>query len=107
MDADKNGILLCVFNRDALIEWNKNVGRARHHDFKIGFAQLAGKTFGHIESRDFLGASEFAVSTVVFAAVAGIDNDSAERFAGVFCTGLRRPPSGGASTQEPCQNKEE
>ena len=101
MNADKNGILLGVLNRHALFEWNKYVGRTCHHDFQLRFTQLARETFGDIEIRDFLRAAKFAVSTVVFAAVARIDNDSAERFAGVFCTGLRRPPSGGASTQEP------
>jgi len=53
MDANENGILLCVLDLDALLERNKNVGRTRHYDFQIGFAELAGKAFGDIEIATF------------------------------------------------------
>src|ERR1700737_5029170 len=106
MDTDKNGILLRVFDRDALLKRNEDVGRARHHDFQIRFAQLAGKTFSHIESRDFLRAAKFAVGAVVFAAVSSIDDNSIERFAGVSCPRLRRPPSGSAGGEEARDNKQ-
>ena len=105
MNADENGILLRIFDRDPLLERNKDVGRTRHHDFQIRFAELAGKPFGDIERRDFLGAAKFAVSAIVFAAMSGIDNHRAERFAGICCARLNRPGSGSASGEEPRQNK--
>src|SRR6267378_5497955 len=92
MNADEDGTLLLVLNRDALLERNENIRRPRHHDFQIRFSQSARKTLGDIERRNFLRAAKFAVSAVVFATVSGIDNNSAERFAGVSCDRFRRPP---------------
>src|SRR5260370_26480519 len=105
MNADENRICLRVLNRDALLERNKNVGRAGHHDFQIRFAQLAGKTFRDVECRDFLGAAKFAVSAVVLSTVSGIDYHGAERFAGISCNRLGRPPSSGAGGEKPRKNK--
>src|ERR1700720_889306 len=105
MNTDEDRIFLLVFDRHPLLQRNKDVGRPSHHDLQIGFAQLAGKTFGDIQGRDFLGAAKFAVSAIVFAAMSSIDNHGAERFAGISCAGLNPPGSGGASSEEPGQNK--
>src|SRR5437667_13638 len=100
MNTDEDRIFLLVFDRHPLLQRNKDVGRAGHHDFQIGFAQLASEALSHIKRRYFFGAAKFAISAIVFAAVSRIDNYRAERFAGVFCARLRRSRSGGASREE-------
>src|SRR5438034_10050963 len=100
MNADENRIFLRVLNCYALVERNKNVGRACHHDLQIRFAQFAGETFGDIERRNFLRAAEFAVSAIVFATMSSIDDNSAERFARIFCADFRRSRTRGTSGKE-------
>src|SRR6266849_5800331 len=96
MNADEDAIFLRVLNCHALLEWNENVGRSRHHDFQIGFVQFASETFRDIERRDFLGAAKFAVSAVVFAAMPSIDHNRAERFARISYADFSRPGSSNA-----------
>jgi hypothetical protein len=100
MNANEDGIVLRVFDRYTLLEWNKNVARPRHHDFQIGLAQFARKTFRDVEGRDFLRAAKLPVGPVVFAAVSSIDDNSAKRFAGVFSTRFRRSPPGSTSGEQ-------
>src|SRR5437016_4436125 len=105
MDADENGILLRVFDRDPLLEWNKNVGRTRHHDFQIGFTELSGKTFRDIQRGDFLRPAKLAVSAVVFAAVSRIDHDGTERFARISRADFNRTWRRSARGEENRRNK--
>src|SRR5437763_89576 len=85
MDADEDGIVLRVFDRDTLLEWNEDVAGSRHHGFQIRFPEFAGKPFRHIKGRNFFRAAKFSVSAVVLAAVTGIDHHRLEGLA-------RKPP---------------
>src|ERR1700693_4803353 len=84
MNADKDGILLHVFDRDSFFEWNENVGVACHHDFEMRFAELAGQTLRDIQGRDFLGSAKSAVGAVVLASMTGVDHHGVERLARVL-----------------------
>src|SRR6267143_1300667 len=106
MNADEDGTLLLVLNRDALLERNENIRRPRHHDFQIRFTQSARKTLGDIERRTFLRAAKFAVSAVVFPTVSGIDDAGVEGFARISCADFSRPGSRSACGQEARRNNE-
>src|SRR5438552_13909084 len=100
MNTDEDRIFLLVFDRHPLLQRNKDVGRAGHHDFQIGFAQLASEALSHIKRRDFFGAAKFAISAIVFATVSSVDHNSAERFARIFCADFSRSRTYSTSRQE-------
>src|SRR5438132_8000920 len=64
MNADKNGILLRVFDRDAFFEGNEDIGRTCHDDFEIVSAEFAGKPLRDVEGGDFLRAAKFPISAI-------------------------------------------
>ena len=106
VNADKDRILLCIFDRDAFLERNENVAGARHHNLEIGLAEFARKSFCHVERSDFFRAAKVSVSTVVLTAMAGIDYDSSKRFARVLGRDLSRLPRYGARGKQAGSNDE-
>src|SRR5258705_13511542 len=84
MNADEDGILLRILDRDALIQRNERVGRSNHDGFQLRFAQLALEALGHIERNYFFRRPGATIRAAVFAAMAGIHYYGRKSFARVF-----------------------
>ncbi len=90
MDADEDGILLRILDRDAFIQRNEYVGRSNHDGFQLRFAQLALEALGHIERNYFFRRPGAAIRAAVFAAMASVHYYGGKSFGRVFdSAGLR------------------
>ena len=84
MNADEDGILLRILDRDAFIQRNEYVGRSNHDGFQLRFAQLALEALRDIERNYFLWRSGATIRAAVFAAMASIHYNGRKSFARVF-----------------------
>ena len=83
MDADENGVLLLVAERDPAVERNESVVGASEDGLELRLAQFAVDPQGDIERDRFFRRAIAPLGAAVLAAVAGIDDDGFEGMAGV------------------------